>query len=87
MSDLYWQNQRQLLKDAEALASDGKEFSHLCITMNQETRLRLRLFVQSLPNDIARQTIYGRAVTNEEQPKPKKIIEPKVKGDKKQNKK
>jgi hypothetical protein len=78
----YDELQCQALRDAEKLASGGEDFSHLCKLMDGERQLRLKIFVQQLPNEIARKTIYDRAVTNEEEPKSKKVARPRCKGDK-----
>ena len=51
-------------KEATKLAIYGEEFSHLIQLLNPEYSLRLKIFVQNLPRDIANKTIYGRSVTN-----------------------
>ena len=47
-------------KDATLLAAKGEEFSHLISLMEPEYALRLKLFVQDLPESIALKTIYGK---------------------------
>jgi hypothetical protein len=47
-------------KDATLLASNGEEFSHLISLMEPEYALRLKIFVQDLPESIALKTIYGK---------------------------
>jgi NADH:ubiquinone oxidoreductase subunit C len=47
--------------DATKLAASGEEFSHLISLMNPDHALRLKLFVQELPQSIATKTIYGKA--------------------------
>jgi hypothetical protein len=61
-------NQRDALQahtytEATKLAAAGKEFSHLIKIMTSEYALRLRIFVQQLPDDIREKTIYGMAVS------------------------
>jgi hypothetical protein len=50
--------------EACKLAAAGEEFSHLIRLLDPEYALRLRIYVQGLPLDIARKTIYGRSVTH-----------------------
>jgi hypothetical protein len=50
-------------REATKLATYGEEFSHLIQILNPEYSLRLKIFVQNLPREIAHKTIYGRAVT------------------------
>ena len=73
--------QRQTLTEAKDLAEQGREFSHLCAKMDAEHRLRLMLYVQGLPNDIARKTIYGRSVTDKEEKGEVKPKRPRCRGD------
>jgi hypothetical protein len=47
-------------KDATLLASNGEEFSHLISLMEPEYAIRLKIFVQDLPESIALKTIYGK---------------------------
>lgn len=47
--------------EATKLASQGEEFSHLVSLMNPDHALRLKIFVQELPESIANKTIYGKA--------------------------
>jgi hypothetical protein len=49
--------------EATKLAAAGEEFSHLIKLMNPEYAMRLRVFVQELPENIRLKTIYGRAVS------------------------
>jgi hypothetical protein len=51
-------------KEATKLAIYGEEFSHLIQILNPEYSLRLKIFVQNLPREIADRTIYGRSVTS-----------------------
>ena len=60
-------NQRDSLqahtyKEATKLAQDGKEFGHLIGLMEPEYAMRMRIFVQQLPDAIREKTIYGRSV-------------------------
>jgi hypothetical protein len=60
-------NQRDSLQahtymEATKLASAGEEFSHLVGLMEPEYAMRMRIFVQQLPDNIREKTIYGRAV-------------------------
>jgi len=48
--------------EASKLAVAGEEFSHMVKLMNPDTALRLKIFVQQLPDDIREKTIYGKAV-------------------------
>jgi hypothetical protein len=57
----YDQNQLYTLAEAKRLAHEGSEFSHLVSLLNPDFALRLKIFVQSLPKDIAERTIYGKA--------------------------
>ena len=47
-------------QEATKLASNGEEFSHLIKLMEPEHALRIKLFVQDLPEDIASKTVYGK---------------------------
>lgn len=49
--------------EAKKLAAAGEEFSHLVGQLGPDKSMRLRVFVQDLPDAIRDQTIYGRAVT------------------------
>jgi hypothetical protein len=51
--------------EATKLAAAGEEFSHLIKLMNPEYALRLRIYVQQLPENIRMKTIYGRAVSRD----------------------
>jgi len=53
--------QRHTYSEAIKLAASGKEFSHLVKIMSPESALRLKIFVQQLPESIQVKTIYGRA--------------------------
>ena len=55
--------QLHTLSEAKKLASDGKEFAHLIKLLAPEFALRLKIFVQNLPQETANKTIYGRAHT------------------------
>jgi len=76
------EQQIHTLIEAKKLAQAGEEFSHLCKILDPEMCARLRIYVQSLPNEIARKTIYGRAVTNAEAQKEKRVPKVRVRGDK-----
>lgn len=67
--------QSHTFKEATKLAASGEEFSHLIKLLNPEYALRLKIYVQSLPEDIASKTIYGSAVT-------KQLVKPKSKSKK-----
>jgi hypothetical protein len=49
---------------ATKLAAAGEEFSHLISLLDPEYTIRLRIFVQSLPEATQSKTIYGRAHRN-----------------------
>jgi hypothetical protein len=51
--------------EATKLAAAGEEFSHLIKLMNPEYAMRLRIFVQQLPESVRLKTIYGRAVSRD----------------------
>jgi hypothetical protein len=68
----YDELQLHTFKEATKLASSGEEFAHLIRLLNPEYSLRLKIYVQSLPEDIASTTIYGAAVT-------KQLVKPKSK--------
>ena len=60
-------------KEATKLAASGDEFSHLVQLLNPEYALRLKIYVQSLPQSVAEKTIYGSSVIKQlVKPKPKK---------------
>jgi hypothetical protein len=48
--------------EAKKLAAAGEEFSHLVGQLGPDKAMRLRVFVQELPDAIREKTIYGRAV-------------------------
>jgi hypothetical protein len=56
----YDQNQIIILSEAKKLAHSGEEYSHLIKLLNPEYSLRLKIYIQSLPYEIANKTIYGR---------------------------
>ena len=58
----YLNHQKRLYKEASQLASQGAEFSDIVGLLNAEYALRLKIFVQQLPDELANLTIYGRAV-------------------------
>jgi hypothetical protein len=51
--------------EATKLAAAGEEFSHLIKLMNPDYAMRLRIFVQQLPESVRLKTIYGRAVSKD----------------------
>ena len=51
--------------EATKLAAAGEEFSHLIKLMNPDYAMRLRIFVQQLPESVKLKTIYGRAVSRD----------------------
>jgi len=57
----YDQNQLYILAEAKKLANDGSEYSHLVSLLNPEYSLRLKIFIQELPSELANKTIYGKA--------------------------
>lgn len=57
----YDQRQSHAFTEATKLAAAGEEFSHLITLLTPEYALRLKIFVQSLPESIQEKTIYGRA--------------------------
>jgi len=61
MLNQYDSNQLYTLAEAKRLAHEGSEFSHLVSLLNPDFALRLKIFVQSLPREIADRTIYGKA--------------------------
>jgi hypothetical protein len=61
MYNQYDQLQSHTYTEATKLAAAGEEFSHLISLMNPVNALRLKIFVQSLPESIQEKTIYGRA--------------------------
>ena len=62
MYNQYDQLQSHTYQEATKLAAAGEEFSHLISLMNPDYALRMRIFVQNLPDAIREKTIYGRAV-------------------------
>ena len=58
----YDELQSHTYKEATKLAIYGEEFSHLIQLLNPEYSLRLKIFVQNLPTEVANKTIYGRSV-------------------------
>ena len=53
-------------QEATKLASQGEEFSHLVKFLTPEYGLRLKIFVQSLPQSVAERTIYGKVHWNDQ---------------------
>jgi len=49
--------------EACKLAAAGEEFSHLVSLLGPDRAMRLRVFVQQLPDAVREKTIYGRSVT------------------------
>jgi hypothetical protein len=72
MMNQYEQNQKFIFTEACKLASGGEEFSHLLKIMTPEFALRLKIYVQGLPLETARKTIYGSVVTAGMQEKKKR---------------
>jgi len=58
----YLNHQKRLYKEASQLASQGAEFSDIVGLLCPEYALRLKIFVQQLPDELANLTIYGRSV-------------------------
>jgi len=61
MYNQYDQLQSHTYVEATKLAAAGEEFSHLIKLMTPDYAMRLKIFVQSLPESIQAKTIYGRA--------------------------
>ena len=61
MYNQYDSLQAHAFHEACKLATSGEEFSHLISLMNPDYTMRLRIYVQGLPEQIQRKTIYGRA--------------------------
>jgi hypothetical protein len=57
--------QHHAYSEALKLAANGEEFSHLIGLMNPDHAMRLRCFVQTLPESVRMKTIYGKAVSRE----------------------
>lgn len=53
--------QKHTYTEATKLAAAGEEFSHMVKIMSPENALRLKIFVQQLPESVQEKTIYGRA--------------------------
>jgi hypothetical protein len=68
----YDELQSHTFQEATKLAASGEEFSHLVKLLNPEYALRLKIYVQSLPEDIASKSIYGASVI-------KQLVKPKSK--------
>jgi len=62
MYNQYDQLQSHTYQEATKLAAAGEEFSHLITLMNPDYALRMRIYVQTLPDSIREKTIYGRSV-------------------------
>ena len=58
----YDELQSHTFQEATKLAASGEEFSHLVKLLNPEFALRLKIYVQSLPESVAERTIYGASV-------------------------
>ena len=52
----------QAYVEATKLAVAGEEYSHLIKLMIPEYSMRLKIFVQNLPEQVAAKTLYGKAV-------------------------
>ena len=72
MYNQYDQSQSFYYTEATKLAASGEEFSHLVTLLNPDRAIRLRVFVQQLPEEIRNKTIYGRAVGKNLPPDSKK---------------
>jgi hypothetical protein len=59
----YQELQQETLAEARRLASNGEEFANLVALLSPDNALRLKIYVQSLPESVASMTIYGRAHT------------------------
>lgn len=59
-------------QEACKLAASGQEFSHLIALLDPSYTMRLRIYVQGLPEEIRVKTIYGRANGPTAKPKGKK---------------
>jgi len=57
--------EKELFAKCTRLAATGLDFSHHIRSLTPEYTLRLKHFVLNLPEEIAKQTIYGRAVWKE----------------------
>jgi hypothetical protein len=66
--------QKHTYTEAMKLASAGEEFSHLVKLMSPESALRLKIFVQQLPEEIQVKTIYGRVHAKVQAKPPKKRL-------------
>lgn len=62
MYNQYDDLQAHTYTEATKLAAAGEEFSHMIKIMNPNSALRLKIFVQQLPDAIREKTIYGKAV-------------------------
>jgi len=65
MYNQYDQLQSHTYIEATKLAAAGEEFSHLIKLMTPDYAMRLKIFVQNLPESIQAKTIYGRAVSRD----------------------
>jgi len=65
MYNQYDQLQRHTYMEATKLAAIGEEFSHLVALLDPNNSLRLKIFVQGLPESIREKTIYGRSVSKQ----------------------
>jgi hypothetical protein len=57
----YDQSQLFFFTEATKLAASGEEYSHLIKLLSPNNALRLKIFVQELPREVAEKTIYGKA--------------------------
>jgi hypothetical protein len=57
----YDQSQLFYFTEATKLAASGEEYSHLIKLLSPNNALRLKIFVQELPESVANKTIYGKA--------------------------
>jgi len=55
------QSQQFILSEAKKLAHSGQDFDHLLKLLEPEYFLRFKIFIQSLPKEIANKSIFGRA--------------------------
>jgi len=55
------QSQQFILSEAKKLAHSGEQYDHLLKLLEPEYFLRFKIFIQSLPKDIANKSIFGKA--------------------------
>lgn len=63
MYNQYDQLQSHTFREATSLAARGEEFSHLVKLLDPNNALRLKIYVQGLPDYIREKTIYGKSVS------------------------